>query len=91
MLGHRDFKASNGWLCKSKERNGISLKTTIGEAVINKQLLLHNETDLEQAAVDQEPPNEYKALRKQMLLNQQSLMWIYHENKEGQRNQQLSK
>ncbi|RNA24693.1 tigger transposable element-derived 6 [Brachionus plicatilis] len=28
MLGH-EFKASNGWLCKFKERNGISLKTTI--------------------------------------------------------------
>ncbi|RNA05885.1 tigger transposable element-derived 6 [Brachionus plicatilis] len=32
MLGHSEFKASNGWLYKFKERNGISLKTTIGEA-----------------------------------------------------------
>ncbi|RNA38629.1 tigger transposable element-derived 6-like [Brachionus plicatilis] len=35
MLGHRDFKARNGWLCKFKERNGISLKTTIGEAELS--------------------------------------------------------
>ena len=42
MLGHREFKASNEWLCKFKERNGISLKNTIDEARLVDQASVQN-------------------------------------------------
>ncbi|RNA01786.1 tigger transposable element-derived 6-like [Brachionus plicatilis] len=42
MLGHREFKASNGWLCKLNERNRISLKTKICEAGLVDQASVQN-------------------------------------------------
>ena len=31
LLGNRDFKATNGWLCRWKSRNGIKFKKAHGE------------------------------------------------------------
>ena len=31
LLGNRDFKATNGWMCRWKSRNGIKFKKAHGE------------------------------------------------------------
>ena len=42
MLGHTDFKASDGWLSKFKHRHNIGFKTVVGEAGFVSEIIVQD-------------------------------------------------